>query len=379
MIKRLLIFIFILTFALVGFSQDKDTESGVTKSDVPERIVASLDGLFKTGTSNNIYNLKHLDTYYYVLQKSVFVNVLITAELDKKTEELESVLKEKYNDVKMKYETYVAEMEKKTAEENLKIEAKNKKIKDENKKLQLKTFEKPEAPVYKKPDSFFNLYLRVVKDGETVQKFKSDIPYNGSVDLEYLSFGLILEPGKYDLLIAVDTYDDTEDGTLLAKIEVPKLTLVDITAPRKNIESSRPVFYKRINTLLEAEKRFTVVKNSYQIGIMKQKFYPYTGSKYEFRSGDTPILTFFMKGTKMVRKNPPWDLTGNISIFKGKKKVTVFKPVKLGNPYFFQPINLVGKGKKKLPVGEYTLSIGLIDNNQNGLKGKVLIPFSIVD
>lgn len=111
-----------MVFTLTGFSQDIENESGVKKSDVPERIVASLDGLLKTGTSNNVYDLKHLDTYFYVLQRSVFVNVLFTAELDKKIEELESVLKEKFKNEKSKYDTYVSEMEKRTAEENLKID-----------------------------------------------------------------------------------------------------------------------------------------------------------------------------------------------------------------------------------------------------------------
>ncbi len=34
-----------------------------------------------------------------------------------------------------------------------------------------------------------------------------------SGDMEYFSFGLILEPGKYELLMVVDSFDNSEDGT----------------------------------------------------------------------------------------------------------------------------------------------------------------------
>ncbi|MCK5221077.1 MAG: hypothetical protein KAR14_05810, partial [Candidatus Aminicenantes bacterium] len=357
MIKRILLIGFILIFALIGLAQDKGADTTEIKSDVPEKVQLSLDGLLKTRTSNNVYSLKLLDTYYYVLQKSVFVNILFTADLDAKIEELEKVIKDKFDVAKDKYDKYVTEMEKRTAEENIKIEEKNKIIKDDTKKVALNTFNKPQAPVYNKRKSYHNLYLRVIKDGAEYQKFKSLVPYEGSGDLEYLSFGLILEPGKYDLLVVVDAFDNSEDGTLLAEIEVPKLTLSDIAAPKKNVDNSRPVFYKKVSTLLEAEKRFTVVKNNYQIGIVKQKFSPYTGHEYKFKSGDTPILTFFLKGAKMVQTNPPWDLIANISILKGKKKVSVFKPVKLQNPYFFQPVKIIGKKNKELEEGEYSLLI----------------------
>ena len=378
MMKKILILSFMLVFSLVGFALDKDIESTESNNDIPEKVQLSLNGLFKTRTSNNIYNLKKLDTYYYVLQKSVFVNLLFTADLEAKIEELENGLKDKFTATKAKYDNYVAEMEKRTAEENIKIEEKNKKIKDSKKKIALKTFDKPEAPVHKKRASYHNLYLKVMKDGAEYQKFKSEIPYSGSGDLEYLSFGLILEPGKYDLLIVVDAFDDSEDGTLLAEIEVPKLTLADIAAPRKSLESSRPVFYKRVSTLLESEKRFTVVRDNYQIGIIKQKFSPFIGDTYKFKSGDSPTLTFFLKGAEMTRNNPPWDLTATISILKGKKKVSIFKPIKLQNPYFFQPVKIAGQKGKELVEGKYSLLIDILDNNMKSTKGKILIPFDII-
>ena len=321
MIKKTLMLSLILVVSLTGLAQDKAAVTEEIKSDVPEKIQLSFDGLHKTRTSNKVYDLKKLDAYYYVLQKSVFVNFLFTADLDAKIEELEKAQKEKFNAVKLKYDTYMADMEKKTAEENVKIEEKNKKIKDSAKKVPLKTFEKPAPPVYKKRTSYYNLYLKVMKDGADYQKFKSEIPYDGSGDMEYFSFGLILEPGKYELLLVVDSFDNSEDGTLLAELEVPKLTLTDITEKRTVLETSRPVFYKKVGTLLEAEKRFTVVKDNYQIGIVKQKFTPYNATPYMFKSGDSPILTFFLKGAKMVKKNPPWDLTAIISILNGEIEV----------------------------------------------------------
>jgi len=378
MIKRILLISLILIFALTGLAQETGVDSTKTQNDVPEKVQLSLAGLLKTRTSNNVYNLKLLDTYFYVLQKSVFVNILFTADLDAKTEELEKGIKDKFNVIKDKYDKYVTEMEKRTAEENVQIEEQNKKIADDTKKIALKTYNKPPAPVYNKRKSYHNMYLRVVRDGVEYQKFKSLVPYDGSGDLEYLSFGLILEPGKYDILVVVDAFDDSEDGTLLAEIEVPKLTLSDIAAPKKNLDNSRPVFYKKVSSLLEAEKRFTVVKNNYQIGIVKQKFSPYTGREYKFRSGDAPILAFFLKGAKMVQKNPPWDIMANISILKGKKKVSVFKPVKLQNPYFFQPVKISGQKNKKLEEGEYSLLIEIIDNNMKGSKGKIVLPFVVI-
>ncbi len=378
MIKRILLLSLILVFALTGLAQDNGADSTEIKSDVPEKVQLSLDGLLKTRTSNNIYSLKLLDTYYYVLQKSVFVNILFTAELDAKIGELEKGLKDKFDITKAKYDEYVSEMEKRTAEENLKIEEQNKKIEDITRKVALKKFNKPQSPVYKKRASYHNLYLKVVRDGAEYQKFKALVPYNGLNELEYLSFGLILEPGKYDLLVVVDAYDNSEDGTLLAEIEVPKLTLSDIAAPKKNLGNSRPVFYKKVSTLLEAEKRFTVVRDNYQIGIVKQKFSPYTGNEYKFKSGDSPILTFFLKGAKMVQKNPPWDLTANISIVNGKKKISSFKPVKLQNPYFFQPVKINGKKDKELEAGKYSLVVEIVDNNLKGSKGKIVLPFEVI-
>lgn len=378
MIKRILLISFILVFALTGLAQDKGVDTIEVKNDVPEKVQQSLDGLLKTRTSNNVYSLKLLDTYYYVLQKSVFVNILFTADLDTKIEELDKVIKGRFDVIKAKYDKYVTEMEKRTAEENIKIEEKNKKITDSAKKIALKTYNKPPGPVYRKRTSYHNLYLKVIRNDVEYQKFKSLVPYEGSGDLEYLSFGLILEPGKYDLLIVVDAFDNSSDGTLLAEIEVPKLTLSDIAAPKKNLDNTRPVFYKKVSTLLEPEKRFTVARDNYQIGIVKQKFSPYTGNEYKFKSGDAPILTFFLKGAKMVQKNPPWDLTANISILKGKKKMSAFKPVKLQNPYFFQPVKISGQKDKKLEQGQYSLLVEIIDNNKKGSKGKIVLPFEVI-
>jgi len=176
----------------------------------------------------------------------------------------------------------------------------------------------------------------------------------------------------------VDAYDNSEDGTLITEIAVPELTLADIAAQRKELANSRPVFYKSVDTLVETENRFTVVRDHYQIGIIKQKFTPYTGTDYVFKSGDAPILTFFLKGAKMAQKNPPWDLTANISIMNGKKKSAVFKPVKLENPYFFQPVKIMGQKNEELAEGNYSLHIELIDNNMSGLKGEIDIPFTVI-
>jgi hypothetical protein len=65
-------------------------------------------------------------------------------------------------------------------------------------------------------------------------------------------------------------------------------------------------------------------------------------------------------------------------IKKGKKKIVVFKTTPFQAPYFFQKLEFK-KDKKPLPAGDYLLLINLVDNNKKGRKGKIEIPFKIVE
>jgi hypothetical protein len=220
------------------------------------------------------------------------------------------------------------------------------------------------------------MYLRVVKDGKILHRFKSPVPFE-ETKLEYFSFGLILESGKYDILININRYDDTQDGTLLIELDVPSITLRDLIAPMKQMEHAAPGFYKKMRTANRVEKRFTVLRNKYQVG--QQIFFPYTDKKYSFKASETPLLTFFIKGAaNLVNNQPQWNLFANIEIRKGKKKVLVFKTNPFQAPYFFQKL-IFKKDKKPLEAGDYVLFIALLDNNKKGRKSKISIPFKIVE
>jgi len=77
------------------------------------------------------------------------------------------------------------------------------------------------------------------------------------------------------------------------------------------------------------------------------------------------------------------NISASIEIRSGKERVAKFAELKLGNPYFYQPIEFVKKDKDKttpLPAGDYTLAIELKDNNQSGqAKGTFEIAFKIFE
>ncbi len=137
-------------------------------------------------------------------------------------------------------------------------------------------------------------------------------------------------------------------------------------------------FIKKSGTLIEAEKRFTVVKDNYQIGIVKQEFSPYTGTAYKFKSGDSPILTFFLKGAKMVQKNPPWDLDAIISILKGEENNSSIQTCKTSESVFLPARQTYWNEECRACRRQLFSSIDIVDNNMKGLKGKVILPFDVI-
>ena len=330
------------------------------KVPVPERVKNSLDGLQKTRTANGIFHIQYRNAYFWALEKSVYVNVAFSADLDSDAAGMKERIKTQYD------EQVAAEMKK--------VEEANKKIKKEEDK---KKWE-PAALAY--PENFHNLYMRVLKAGQVIQEYRARIPFDGGATA-YYSFGTILEPGDYDVLLDINRIDNTLDGTQIFSLKVPLLRLSDIMASGKALDFSAPVFYSEVKQLLQPEPLFTVVKDKYQNGPASLDFFPWADKP--FRSSDRPILTFFVSGATMVQGAEPWNIAAVVEIRSGKETVTRFEAVKLTNPYFYQPIEFVKKSKEQsvpLAAGEYVLAIELKDDNPGGqAKGTLQIPFKIAE
>ncbi len=331
------------------------------KVSMPERIINSLDGLQKTKTSNGVFRIQYQNAYFWALEKAVYVNVLFTADLDSDAALMKEQIKKQYDE--------------KVAAELKKLEEINKRIKKEEDK---KKWEPP-ALVY--PTTFHDLYMRVFRDNQVIQEYRSHIPLDGEATA-YFSFGTILAPGEYDVLLAINRVDNTLDGTQIFKLSVPALTVMDIIQPKEILETSTPVFYREVRQLLQAEEHFTVVKNKYSIGPARLDFFPFLTSQNQFKSSESPVLTFFIRGAVMVQGAEPWNLSAKLEVRQGKEVVSKFNELKLANPYFDQPLLFSRKVKdvdSPLRPGEYSLCIELVDLNskKQQSKGEFVIPFKI--
>ncbi|MCK4763660.1 MAG: hypothetical protein KAW12_15775 [Candidatus Aminicenantes bacterium] len=357
-----------LTFVLSMFVLTLAFSQGTA---VPEKVSISLDALLKTRTSNGGFNMKNIGSYFFAAQGAVYVNVLFAAELEETYGQLKAKKDADHEKKMAEYNAFVENEEKKLEERNKKIREKNKSL-QESKRRPEETWEKPEAPLpYAK--AYHNLYLRVVRKGKVVQQYKSPMP-TADKKAGYYSFGLILEPGKYELLLNVNCHDDSQDGTLLVELDAPKMTVMEIITPARKISFSTPTFYKKINTLHQVEERFTVVKDCYRVSPYKQEFYPYLDKENKFKASDTPTLSFFIMGV-----NQPWNVNVKLEVKQGKKKIVAYKVPPMTNPFFFQPIEFKGEDKKPLPAGDYVFHVSLVDDEIRIRKGKIEVPFKIVE
>jgi hypothetical protein len=328
--------------------------------EIPENVKNSLDGLQKTRAANGVFGIQFQGAYFWALEKSVYVSVLFTAGLDSDATGMKDLIKKQYDE--------------RVASEMKKLEAVNKKIKKEEDK------KKWEPPALEYPKYFHALYMRVVKGGQVIQEYRSQVPFDDEA-AKYYSFGTVLEPGDYDVLLDIDRSDNTLDGTLLIPLQVPALRLSDITIPAKELKISKPVFYSEVKQLLQPEPRFTVVKNKFENGPAQLDFFPW-GDR-PFKSGDKPTLAFFILGAVAVQSAEPWDISAVLEFRSGKDRVAKFEEMKLTNPYFYQPIEFVKKengNSSPLAPGDYVLGVELKDNNQSGkAAGKFEIPFKIIE
>jgi hypothetical protein len=333
------------------------------KSPMPENVKISLDGLLKTRTANGVFNIKYQNAYFWALKEAVYVNVTFKADLDSDVESLK-------NQLKSKYDEFVTTETKKLVEINKKIK------KEEDKK-------KWEAPLLKYPEAFHDLYLRILKDNNVIQDYRSHIPIDSEATA-YYSFGTILAPGEYDVLLDINRTDNSQDGTQILKISVPALTVMDIIQPKEKLEISSPVFYREVKQLPYFEERFTVVKNKFQIGSAQQDFFPFLTTENQFKANENPILTFFIQGAVMVQGAGQWNISAELEVRQGKEVISKFAEIKLVNPYFDQPLVFEKRVKEvdiPLSTGDYILHIKLVDNNsqKQKSKGEFTIPFKITE
>jgi len=328
------------------------------KAPIPDSVSHSLDGLQKTRTANGVFNIRFQGSYFWALERSVYVNVAFSADLDADAAGMKERLQKQYDE--------------RVAAELKKLEELNRKIKKEADK------KKWQAPALALPENFHNLYMRVLKEKQVIQEYRARVPHDGEATA-YYSFGTVLEPGDYEVHLDICRIDGTLDGTQIIPVSVPLLRLGDIIAPARELKTSVPVFYSTVRQLPQAETRFSVVKNKYENGPAGLDFFPW-GDK-PFRSGDKPILTFFVLGAVTAQGAEPWNISADLQIRRGQETVAKFAAVKLTNPYFYQPIEFVRKEKEKtspLAAGEYVLAIELADNNQgNRVTGVLAIPFRI--
>jgi hypothetical protein len=347
----------LLLLLLLGLNLPAQEAGKIT---LPENVKGSLDGLQKTRTANGVFSIKFQSAYFWALEKSVYVSVLFSAALDSDAAGRKDLIKKQYD------ERVAAEMKK--------LEAINKKIKKEEDK------KKWQPPALEYPKNFHVLYMRVLKNGQAIQEYRAPVPTDSEAEA-YYSFGTILEPGDYEVLLDVSRSDNSLDGTLSFPLQVPALRLGDITAPSKELRISTPVFYAEVKQLLQPEARFTVVKNKYENGPAMLDFFPW-GDR-PFKNSDKPTLAFFVLGAVAVQGAEPWNISAVLEFRSGKERLAKFEELKLTNPYFYQPIEFVRKDNGKnspLPAGDYVLSVELKDNNQAGqAKGKFEIPFKIIE
>jgi len=330
------------------------------KAPIPDSVSHSLDGLQKTRTANGVFNIRFQGSYFWALERSVYVNVAFSADLDADAAGMRERLQKNYDE--------------RVAAELKKLEEINRKIKKEEDK------KKWQAPALVLPENFHNLYMRVLREKQVIQEYRARVPYDGAAT-SYYSFGTVLEPGDYEVHLDICRIDGTLDGTQIIPLSVPLLRLSDIIAPARELTTSAPVFYSEVKQLPQPETRFSVVKNKYENGPAALDFFPW-GDK-PFRSGDRPILTFFVLGAVAAQGAEPWNISAVLQIRSGQDSVAKFEAVKLTNPYFYQPIEFVKKEKDKtspLAAGEYVLAIELADNNQaNRVTGVFAIPFRIIE
>lgn len=335
----------------------------VAKVSIPENVQSSLDGLQKTRTANGVFNIKYQNAYFWALEKAVYVNVLFNADLDSDAAGMKDRMTKLYD------ENVAAEMKR--------LEEINKKIKKEEEK---KKWEPP-ALVY--PKAFHALYMRVLKGNQVIQEYRSQIPFDSEATA-YYSFGTILAPGEYDILLDINRTDNSQDGTQIFKIAVPALTVMDIIQPKEKLEISTPVFYRDVKQLPQSEERFTVVKNKFEIGPARLDFFPLLLAENQFKNSENPILAFFIQGAVMVQSAEPWNMSAKLEVRQGKEVISKFNELKLTNPYFDQPLiftRKVDNVDSPLKPGEYALRIELVDNNskKQQSKGEFVIPFKIIE
>jgi hypothetical protein len=87
MMKKFFLLVLMFVFVVSVSVAQEVSDSPQQDSDVPDNVKISLDALLKTRTSNQGFNMKFLNDFYFALQSAsqkVYASVLFSASLDDK-------------------------------------------------------------------------------------------------------------------------------------------------------------------------------------------------------------------------------------------------------------------------------------------------------
>jgi hypothetical protein len=352
MMKRIILNLIII----LAMTATIDSIQGQTpRFKIPDNVKTSFEWLLRTEASNGVFRIEKKASYFYVLKDAVYVNVLFTALLKEDQQEINQKLKAIHQRKLEQYNQFVSKFFKKL---------------DDTAKDEKDKWKRPPRPKLVRPAIFHDLYVQVIKDKKVWQNFKAPVPVNQEEE-KYYSFALILRPGEYIVLVNINRLDNSKDGTMIIRLNVPRITIRDITEPVNKLEYTAPVFYRKVVKAENMGNRFTVFKNKFAIAPTQLFHYPYF--KNEFTREQKPVLAFFLKGFLKKDLNPAWNIKADLGIYKEKKRIIRYETIKLNNPYFYQILDFgnIRNG------GDYELGIRFVDLYRPGFKGTVVVPFKI--
>jgi len=93
-------------------------------------------------------------------------------------------------------------------------------------------------PTLAYPPAFHLMYVASSKTA-TSSKNTGEHPLDDQ-KTEYYSFGIVMNPGDFDVYMVVNRTDNLQYGTRIMKLTVPQLTITDILKPKAKLEIFHP-------------------------------------------------------------------------------------------------------------------------------------------